>query len=239
MTEEPFRVELTIAAPVDEVWQAMRDPALIRRWHGWEFETDGGLDAEIDLIYRQHATETQPGHTLDLGDGTTFTLHDAGAGRTLVRMVRAPRGSNPDWDDYYEDINEGWVTFLHQLRFALERHPGADRRTLFFSGTPGEAGEPRAALRLDRIAGAPGERYRTDLVGEPVTGEVWFRSSRQTGLSVDGWGDGLMITGTAPPSSKRPHPQAMAVLTTYGLDDKEFEELSERWTRWWERTFTA
>src|SRR5439155_5234158 len=195
--------------------------------------------AEIDLIYRQHATETEPGHTLHLGDGTTFTLHDTGAGATLIRMVRAPRGENSEWDDYYEDINEGWVTFLHQLRFALERHAGVDRRTLFFSGTPGPAGEPRVALGLDRIAGGPGDRYRAELVGEPVSGQVWFRSTRQTGLSVDGWGDGLMIVGTAPPSPNRPHPHAMAVLTTYGLHDKEFEELGERWQSWWAGTFTA
>jgi uncharacterized protein YndB with AHSA1/START domain len=237
---EPFRIELTIAAPVEAVWRALRDPALIRRWHGWEVETDGGLDAEIDVIYRQHATENEAEHTLALGDGGTFTLHDTGDGHTLVRMVRAPRGDNPEWDDYYEDINEGWVTFLHQLRFALERHPGADRRTLFFSGTPGEAGEPRTALGLDRIAGtAPGERYTADLVGEPITGQVWFHSTRQVGLSVDDWGDGLMIVGTAPPSPNRPHPQAMAVLTTYGLPDKEFAELGDRWTRWWQQTFTT
>jgi uncharacterized protein YndB with AHSA1/START domain len=236
---DPFRIELTIAAPVAEVWQALRDPALIRRWHGWDVETDGGLDAEIDLIYRQHATETEPGHTLELGDGTSFTLHEAGTGATLIRMVRAPRGDNSEWDDYYEDINEGWVTFLHQLRFAVERHAWADRRTLFFSGTPGAAGEPLVALGLDRVAAAPGAPYRTDLVGEPVSGQVWFRSTRQLGLTVDGWGDGLMIVGTAPASARRPHPQAMAVLTTYALHDKEFDELAERWQTWWSRTFTS
>jgi hypothetical protein len=218
----------------------LRDPALIRRWHGWDSEADGGLDAEIDLIYRQHVTENAAEHTLTMGDGGTFTLHDVGDGRTLVRMVRAPRGGNPEWDDYYDDINEGWVTFLHQLRFALERHPGADRRTLFFSGTPGAAGEPRTALGLDRIVDrAPGDHYDTDLAGEPAAGQVWFRSTRQIGLSVDSWGDGLMVVGTAPPSPNRPHPQAMAVLTTYGLADKEFDELGSRWTRWWERTFTT
>ncbi|HET9138465.1 hypothetical protein [Actinophytocola sp.] len=236
---EPFRIELTIAAPADEVWQALRDPELIRRWHGWEIE-DGGLDDEIDLIYRQHATETEPGRVLSLGDGTTFTLDDGGDdGGTRIRMVRGPRGGNPEWDEYYDDITEGWVTFLHQLRFAVERHAGVDRRTLFFSGAPGPAGEPRTALGLDRITAEPGQAYRTDLVGEPVTGQVWFRSTRQTGLSVDGWGDGLVIVGTAPPSAQRPHPQAMAVLTTYGLADKEFDELAERWRTWWEQTFTS
>ncbi|HEU5471066.1 MAG TPA: SRPBCC domain-containing protein [Actinophytocola sp.] len=243
MTEanKPFRIEVTIAAPVDEVWRSLRDPDLIRRWHGWDFEDpNGGLDAEIDFIYRQHATPDEAEHTLALGDGSTFTLHDAGAGATMIRLVRSPRDDNSEWADYWEDINEGWVTFLHQLRFALERHPGAERRTLFFSGQPGPAGEPRAALGLDRLAGlAPGEPYSAELVGAPAAGQVWFHSARQIGLSVDSWGDGLMIVGTAPPSPVRPNPQAMAVLTTYALADKEFDDLRDRWTRWWEQTFTS
>jgi hypothetical protein len=31
----------------------------------------------------------------------------------------------------YGDIEEGWITFLNQLRHRLERHPGARRRTIF------------------------------------------------------------------------------------------------------------
>ena len=29
-----------------------------------------------------------------------------------------------------DDVNEGWLTFTQQLRFMLERHPGADRETV-------------------------------------------------------------------------------------------------------------
>ena len=32
---EPVRIEVTVAAPVEEVWRALRDPAQLRRWHGW------------------------------------------------------------------------------------------------------------------------------------------------------------------------------------------------------------
>ncbi|MGC4944439.1 hypothetical protein [Kribbella sp. DT2] len=42
---------------------------------------------------------------------------------------------DPDWDAYYyDDVTEGWTTFLHQLRFALDRHRDEPRRTLFYSG---------------------------------------------------------------------------------------------------------
>jgi hypothetical protein len=218
--EEPFRIELTIAAPIDEVWRSMRDPDLIRRWHGWETD-DGALEAEIDHIYRNSFTEDADTHTLS-GQGHTFSLHDAGAGRTLVRLVRGPRGDNPDWDAYYDEVNEGWTTFLHQLRFAVERHPGAERRTVFVSG---RKTDPLAALGLTDVATRPpGSRYTAELAGEPATGEVWFRSANQLAVTVAEWGDGLLVAGPG-----------MAVLTTYGLDDTAVKELRSRWEQWWQQ----
>lgn len=236
-TQEPFRVEVTIAAPVDQVWRAMREPAQIRHWHGWEFD---GLDSEIDIIYRQHVTESEAEHTLSVQGGDTFTLHEVGDGRTLLRMVRAPRGSEAEWDAYYDDINEGWTTFIQQLRFALERHPGIARRTVFLDGAFGETGDPIAALGLASAASAtPGSRYSATLAGEPVSGELWFRSENQAGFTVDGWGDGLLILGSAPASPAKPAGVAMAVLTTYGLDAAALDELRERWTSWWRERHQA
>src|SRR5688572_3649988 len=112
-----FEYEVLIDADPEEVWHALRDRAQIRRWHGWHADS---LDEEIEIIYFSKVTED--GHTLTLGTDT-FTVI-AKDGRTLLRMVRAPKGENPEWDAYYEDINEGWTTFMQQLRFALERHPG-------------------------------------------------------------------------------------------------------------------
>ena len=39
-------VELTISAPIDTVWKAVRDPEQITQWFGWESET---LAEEIAL----------------------------------------------------------------------------------------------------------------------------------------------------------------------------------------------
>ncbi|GLZ36037.1 hypothetical protein Lesp02_82240 [Lentzea sp. NBRC 105346] len=167
MSETP-RIEVTVAAPVETVWEALRDKEKIRHWHGWE--TDG-LDEEIDLIYFAHAHED--GHTLSLkeGGGDTFELTEVPEG-TRVVLTRAARGVLPEWDEYYDDITEGWITFLHQLKFALERHPGEARRTLFYGG--------------------PGK------VPFSVDGETWFRSENQHGVVVPSWGDGLLVTGYNP-----------------------------------------
>ncbi|MEJ7705405.1 MAG: hypothetical protein WKF47_18010 [Geodermatophilaceae bacterium] len=51
-------IEVTIAAPVKAVWQSLRGPAWIRRWHGWHFD---GLDQEIDTIYQNNVTGVQTG----------------------------------------------------------------------------------------------------------------------------------------------------------------------------------
>jgi hypothetical protein len=236
-TQEPIRIEVTIAAPVDQVWRAMREPAQIRHWHGWEFD---GLDAEIEYIYRDHLTVSEANRTLSFEDGDTFTLHDAGEGQTLLRMVRAPRGSDPDWAAYYDDITEGWITFMHQLRFALERHPGAARRTVFLDGALGSTGDPIAALGLTAAASAsPGTRYTATLAGEPVSGELWFRSDNQAGFTVDAWGNGLLILGSTPASPSKPAGAAMAVLTTYGLDDAALTTHRDRWTSWWREHYPA
>ncbi|MEU4834615.1 SRPBCC domain-containing protein [Streptosporangium sp. NPDC023615] len=235
MTDEPFVVDVTIAAPVGEVWDALRDPALIRRWHGWHFD---GLDEEIEVIYLKGAVESPGEYRLEIQGNDLFELTDLGD-RTRLRLTRAPRGGDPEWDAYYDDISEGWVTFVHQLAFALGRHPGADRRTVFLSGA---ATTPLLeAAGLEAVAGAaPGTPYEvTGPAGEPLRGEVWFRSANQIGLTVEGWGDGLLIAARIPPSPATPDGAAMMVLTTYGLDEAAFADLESRWNAWWGRAFPS
>ncbi|MFF5111992.1 SRPBCC domain-containing protein [Streptosporangium sp. NPDC000509] len=233
MTDEPFSLEVTIAAPVDDVWNALRDPKLIRRWHGWHFE---GLDEEIEVIYHQNVVESAAERRMEVQGGDLFELADLG-GRTHLRMTRAPRGGNPEWDDYYDDISEGWITFVHQLAFALERHPDADRRTVFLSGAA--ATPVLEATGLAAVAGLPpASPYELRApTGETLRGQVRFRSANQLGLTVDGWGDGLLVAAQNPPSPANPGGAAMMVLTTYGLDDGAFADLESRWNAWWGRNF--
>jgi hypothetical protein len=221
------RIEVTVAAPVEVVWEALRDKDKLRQWHGWQFE---GLDEEIDTIYLQTYTEDVETHTLDLqGEVFQVTPHGSGA---KVTVTRPPRGTDSEWDKYYDDITDGWITFLHQLKFALERHPDDQRRTIFVSG-PAPDGSPIEDLSLTGIAAEnPGTAYDADLLGENVTGTVWFRSENQLGLTVDGWGDGLLIVGRIGGS-------AMAVLTTYGAGNAAYEELARRWTDWWMKQYPA
>lgn len=160
MSDDGVRIEITVAAPVGEVWRSFRDREKLRHWHGWDIPE---LDAEIENIYFENAEED--GTSLIIQGHDTFTLTPAPEG-TRVVLTRAPKGTSPEWDEYYDDITEGWITFLHQLKFAHEYHPGEQRRTLFW----------------------PSE------VSLGVSGEPFFESEHQRGVVVGELGPGLVIT---------------------------------------------
>jgi uncharacterized protein YndB with AHSA1/START domain len=116
---DPVICEVVIAAPADAVWRALREPSEIRRWFGWDYD---GLDEEIEYIFQSQAKADDAARLLDFGEGGAIALEDRGDA-TAVRVTRAVA-------DGYDEVNEGWITFVQQLRFYLERHRGRERRTV-------------------------------------------------------------------------------------------------------------
>jgi uncharacterized protein YndB with AHSA1/START domain len=116
---DPVICEVVVAAPADAVWRALRDPSEIRRWFGWDYD---GLDEEIEYIFQSQAKADDAARLLDFGEGGAIALEDRGDA-TAVRVTRAVA-------DGYDEVNEGWITFVQQLRFYLERHRGRERRTV-------------------------------------------------------------------------------------------------------------
>lgn len=232
MDAQPPQVEVSIAADPETVWRALRDPELIRRWHGWELD---GLDEEIRTIFLDGVTENPQAMTFEAGGADRFSLHRAGD-RTVLRITRAPLGANPEWDDFYDDITEGWRSFAEQLGFALERHDLAERRTATFDGAL-ESQEPLVeALGLAAVADVPvGSGYAAvTTFGEQLDGEVRYRTAAQLGLTVDAAGDGLLILAQQPTTVNRPDGGVLILLTAYELDDGAFAAMAARWTAWWE-----
>ena len=226
MNDERPQIVVTVAAPVETVWQSLREKEKIRHWHGWEYEgPQGGLEEEIDLIYYSHAVEE--GTTLTLGSGDEFVVEPVEGG-SRITLTRAPHGANPEWEAYYDDVTEGWTTFLNQLRFAVEHHPGDARHTLFYSGT----GPLSPMAELGISPGPAGSSYELELVGEQVKGEVWYTSEHQVGLTVDAWGNGLLVLSHIPPGEQKPDGATMAVLSLYGDTDRD--ALDARWHTWWD-----
>ncbi len=227
-------VEVTVSASADEVWRALRDPAAIREWFGWDTDT---LADEIDFIFVQRASADDDARVLRFKLGDRFEVEDRGAS-CVLRVVRPAPTADTDWDDVFEDMIQGWIAFAQQLAFALSRHAGQHRRTLYFSGAPRNAGDPLAAAALGLAAAKPGERYTAALSADTsLAGTVWHRGRHQLGVTVEGWGDGLLVVMDRPANDRAPLGGSQAILTTYGLDDAAFESLRARWTRWWNEHF--
>lgn len=132
---EPESVQIAtfVRAPIEVVRRALTEPALIRRWFGWDAP---GLDPEIEQIF----VERDPGIVL---------AKDAGGTRVAVGRL----GDGRSWNA----IDEGWRMFFAQLRYALERQALAPRRTVHLDGTAspalvlaGAQGEPWHEDRFQR-----------------------------------------------------------------------------------------
>ena len=211
-------IEVTIAAPVGAVWASLRDPALIRRWHGWHYE---GLDDEVALIFGTEGANDDA-HVLQANAGDRFEV-EAVEGGSRVRITRAAFVPGDEWSAYYDDITDGWVSFLNQLRFMHEQHPDAERRTVFLMGR----GRPGAIERLP------------DSVPTAV-GELVYSADRQRGVLLPDLGPGLLIA-----VAKEPAPDetgalivdASAIVTSYGRDEGEFDGDWKRWDAWWRVEF--
>jgi hypothetical protein len=149
-----------------------------------------------------------------------------------VRVTRtAPAGDG--WDGIYE----GWMTFVQHLRFSLGRHRGEQRRTLYLSGAAEGAADPLPpdALDHDTFASlAPGRRYEAALpTGETVSGELWYRSAHQIGLTVDDYGDGLLVLTGKPAALEPARGSGTVLIATYCLADETLQAVHRRWREWW------
>lgn len=232
-TEDHVLVEVTVPAPADAVWAALRDPQQIKNWFGWDADS---LKDEIDFIFVTHAEAEEERRTVTfVGVPDRYEVEARGE-TSLVRVVRsAPVG---EWTDVFDGMIEGWISFTQQLAFAFARHPGQTRRTIFFSGPPRADGLGRSVLGLDATP-APGEPYAMPLGPDAdASGQVWFTARHQIGVTVDAWGDGLLVVLDSPPrEDKRPRGSTMLTLTTYGLSDAAFAALEGRWKAWWDARF--
>ncbi|MFC8190510.1 hypothetical protein ACFUMH_02470 [Cellulomonas sp. NPDC057328] len=235
-------VSLDVAAPVATVWAHLRDPQLVRRWFGWDYD---GLDDEIRQIFgaevrehHEHAdgvtrrTLTWPHH-----DVLTVTARDDEPRRTHLTITRRSHDGLAAYDGVYDEIDEGWVAFAQQLRFALEQHPGEDRVTLSVLGL--DAGDRRDPLLyragLHGVRGLPVGAHvdvtRPD--GSRVGGTLVHRSEHQVAIHLHGIAESLLVLMLEPAGHHPPHGRVSAVLSTYGLDDATLAEARRRWAGWW------
>lgn len=232
-------VEVLVAAPIDTVFKALRERDQIRRWFGWEY---AGFEDELTWIVSsgQIVKEAEVGRIIEIpGMNDRFVLEPLGEDRTVLRVIRSAPAAGPDgkgWAGIYDDTIEGWTEFVQALRLMLERHPGEDRRTLYLSGRSrtAETPQPPESLGLEVIAQVPvGARYNVTLAtGESISGDVWYRSENQVGLTVDSYGNGLLVVARRPTTAKSPHGGGHALISLYGMTDAALADVRAKWTAW-------
>ena len=236
-------VSVDIPVPLGVVWPYLRVPELIHRWFGWDYD---GLDAEIHEIFLDSAIESRD----VVGDETIHSLtwphHDRLTARsaahephrTHVTVTRRSHDGMAVFDGVRDEIDEGWIAFVHQLQFALTVHPDQRRRTLSTFGLP--SGDRRDRL-LDRagligVRGVPvgghvqGRRPDGTLLG----GTLLYKTPLQLGIRLHGISEMFLVLMETPAAHTPPHGTVDAILSTYGLDPLTFGQVQERWTRWWE-----
>jgi hypothetical protein len=236
--EGPVRVALEIAAPAQDVWAWLTEPALIPRWFGWEHDA---LEQEIDLIFLDGVAKSRELLRFETNGAGLLRLEDLGE-RTWLTLSRRPE-EREDPEAPFDGVDEGWTTFLQTLRLGVERHRDEERRVLQFQGAWRSDDAPSAAEELglgavaDLAVGAP--YAATTPAGEALAGEVWFRSAHQLGLTVAGWNDGLLVVVERPPDDARPHGGGQLLLSSYGQDPAAYAAHFERWTAWSRAAFAG
>ncbi len=182
--ETLFCATFLMSAAPTEVWQHLREPELLRRWFGWHGPE---FDSEIAGLSGEFSTVVRDGHDLVIGDHR-MALRAAGTG-TELRLDRTSRSGADD-----AEIDEGWVTFLEQLRYVVAVRPEGARHTFV-------------------VADAPATQI-------PWESEDWARSAHQRTVVVPSWGQvQLNVLRPAPDG-----PGARVVVNGYGRTDRVAEE---------------
>ena len=224
-TVDHVLVEMTIAAPVEAVWDALKDPAKIYNWHGWD---DPTLKDEIEFIYGQYGNYDDAAKVLSFGEyeGVAYRFEAEARGDG----TRAPGGRRGERGQAMGRGLRGCRRGLDQLRPAAALRAGAARYRAAagaLSRRQREAGRQRADRGARPVGAArpsPTARRSASICRPASMSRARSGTARpwQLGLTVPQWGDGLLIVTDKSVTEKAPDGRGMVVLTIYGLSDDGF-----------------
>lgn len=208
------------SAQPQEIWEALVSPEGIARW--FVDRAEGRADREgnivkwffdrfhYELSYR--VLEAVPGERVAFDGGPEapvpflleITIRKDG-GESVVSLVNSGFLDAAGWDDQFEGIVSGWHLALATLKEHLERHRCRDR-VQFFSMVPAafeyaalapfyrDADALQRWLTQSGAIGDAGTACRLVLQnGQPVTGEVLARTSREVLIRWDEIGGVLAL----------------------------------------------
>ena len=256
MTDDSKRpdrgIDLTIDidATLEEVWQALTTGQGIARWFAPYAEVTPGEGGSVSVgwdpkeMWSQPITVWEPlqrmqtASEMPMPDGRVVRLAvdyylEARGNRVRVRLVHSGFDDSESWDGYIDGLDAGWTYFLFNLKHALERHRGVDRRQLSArfrtSARPGEDHPVFGAkgLRVQPPIGElrPGDACHLSLGAVAVDATVAVRRAPRTvAFVVPAWNDALLFVERE--GMKEPH-QLGVWLSLYGVSETSAAPLQQ------------
>ena len=218
-TDRVIDLSIDIDATLEEVWQALTTGEGIARWFAPYAEVTPGNSGSVSVGWDPKEMWTQPitaweplrrmqtASEMPSKDGGIVRLAvdyylEAQSGRVRVRLVHSGFDDSGAWDDYIDGLDAGWSFFLFNLKHALERHRGLDRRQLSARfRTTARTGEDHPVLGANGlrvqppVAGLrPGDACHLSLGGTEVDARVAARHPPRTiAFVVPAWNDALLF----------------------------------------------
>ena len=165
--------------------------------------------------------------------------------QTVVRLVQSGFGTASSWDNEVDSTSRGWLVYLRQLQFTLQRHRGVDRRVVFTEvkiDTPVADAWQRvfsaAGLAREGTVAGGAEGGTLDLVtadGDRLRGrvEVW-NPPKDLVMIIAGWNDAHLWVEIGPaPRAK----MAKLTLSLYGVEPATADAIERRWLALLPRVF--
>lgn len=218
-TDRVLDLTVDIDATLEEVWQALTTGEGLARWFGPYAAVTPGEGGSVSIgwdpkeMWDTPITVWEPLRRMQTvsempsKDGRIVRIAvdyylEAHGGRVRVRLVHSGFDDSDSWDGYIDGLDAGWTYFLFNLKHALERHRGVDRRQLSARfRTTARAGEDHPVfgakgLRVQPPVGGlqPGDACHLSLGGVEVTATVAVRHPPRTiAFIMPAWNDALLF----------------------------------------------
>jgi uncharacterized protein YndB with AHSA1/START domain len=241
-TDRVIDLTIDIDATLDEVWHALTTGEGIARWFAPYAAVTPGEGGSVSVGWDEKEMWSQPitvweplrrmqtASEMPAADGRVVRLAvdyylEAQGGRVRVRLVHSGFDDSGSWADYIDGLDAGWTYFLFNLKHALERHRGIERRQLSarFRATARAGGDHpvfgEKGLRVRPPIGGlrPGDACHLSLGGGEVDATVAVRHAARTiAFVVPAWNDALLFVERE--GMKETH-QLGVWLSLYGVSE--------------------
>lgn len=148
--DRTINLEIELDAPIETVWKALTEADRLKSWFPYDARIEPGVGGSIWLSWGPECEGEAPITIWDPpnriqqtehrgpwgGDDSIgpvditvdYHLESRSGGQTLLRLVQAGMGPEPEWDGEYHATAEDWPMFLQILSHYVANHDGVVRQ---------------------------------------------------------------------------------------------------------------